>query len=103
MEKPSATFWNGKYSVLKNFCYAELLAYCTLKSGKIFEYQPEEIDDNLIENNHSYPKKIKLTVLGETMRIRIVRRILRYHVPNKLLLLEKLARHVLFLFFSIHK
>ena len=30
MERPSATFCNGKYSILSNFCYAEFLAYCIL-------------------------------------------------------------------------
>ena len=61
MERPSATFCNGKYRVLKDFCYAEFLAYYKLenKSNKTCEYQPDEFDDNLIENNHkesSYPK-----------------------------------------------
>ena len=27
MEKPSATFCNGKYSILDDFCYAEFLTY----------------------------------------------------------------------------
>ena len=53
MERPSATFCNGKYSVLNGF-YAEYLAYYTLenKSNKTCEYQSDELDDNLIENNH---------------------------------------------------
>ena len=81
IERPSATLCNGKYSVLNNFCYAEFLAYYPLgnKSNKTCEYQPEELDDNVIENNHeecSYPPKIKLMILGETMRYRKVRRIL---------------------------
>ena len=81
MERPSATFCNGMYSILDNFCYAKFLAYCTLenKSSKTGEYQPDELDDNLIENNHeecSYPSKIKMMILGETMRCRKVRRIL---------------------------
>ena len=56
------------------------------KSNKTSEYLPDELDDNLIENNHeecSYAKKIKLMISGETMRCRKVRRILRYHVSNK--------------------
>ena len=53
MERPSATSWNGKYSVLNNFCYAEILANLTLenKSNKTYEHESNELDDNLIENN----------------------------------------------------
>ena len=52
MERPSATICNGKYSVLDDFCYSDFLAYYTLenKSSKTSEYQPDELDDNLIEN-----------------------------------------------------
>ena len=54
MERSRATFCNGKYSILDDFCYAELLAYYTIenKSSMTGEYQPDELDDNLIENNH---------------------------------------------------
>ena len=104
MERRNATFCNGKYNVLNDFCYAEFLAYYTLenKSNKISEYQPDELNDNLIENNHeecSYPKKIKLIISGDKIRCRKVRRILRYHVPNKILSPEKFAHHVLLLFY----
>ena len=46
-------------------------------------------------------KKIqkKKMIAGETMRCRKVRRILRYHLPNKLLSPEKNFYHVMFLFF----
>ena len=49
MERPSAIFWNGKYSILDDFCYAEFLAYYTFenKPSKTGEYQPDELDDNL--------------------------------------------------------
>ena len=104
IERPNTTFCNGKYSILGDFCYAEFLAHYTLKNkpSKTVEYQPDELDDNLIENNHeesSYPKKIKLMISGETMRCRKVRRILRYHESNKLLSPEKSAHHVMLLFF----
>ena len=39
-------------------------------------------------------------ISGETMKCRKVRRILRYHVPNNILYLEKLAHYVLLLFYS---
>ena len=44
MERPSATFCNGKFSVLNDFCYAEFFAYYTLenKSNQTCEYQPDE-------------------------------------------------------------
>ena len=45
------------------------------------------------------PPKNKLMISGETMCCRKVRRILRYHVPNKLLSPEKFAHHVMLLFF----
>ena len=46
-------------------------------------------------------KKIqkKKMIAGETMRCRKVRRILRYHLPKKLLSPEKNFYHVMFLFF----
>ena len=65
---------------IRRFCYAEVLAYCTLenKSNKTGECQPDELDDNLTENNHeecSYFQKVKLMISGETMRCRKVRQI----------------------------
>ena len=67
MERPSATFCNGKYSILDNFCYAEFLAYYTFenKPSNTGEYQPDELHNNLTDNNHgecSYPKNIKLMI-----------------------------------------
>ena len=61
-----------KYSTLEDFCYAKCLAYYTLenKSNKTCEYQPDGLDDHLIENNYedcSYTQKIKLMISGETM------------------------------------
>ena len=49
MERPNALFCNGEYSMLNHFCYAEFLAYYTLES-KACEYQPDELDGNLIDN-----------------------------------------------------
>ena len=78
LERPNATFCNGKYSILNDFCYPEFSAYYTLenKPSKTGEYQPDELDDNLIENNPeecSYRQKLKLMILGEIMRCRKVR------------------------------
>ena len=69
--------------------YADFLAYYTLvnKSNETSQYQPDELDDNLIENNRqwsSYPLKIKEIISGETMQCCKVRQILQYHMLNKL-------------------
>ena len=66
------------------------------------EYRPYQLDDNLIENNNeecSYPKKIKL--MRETIRCCKTRGILAYHVSNKILSPEKIAHHVLLLFYTL--
>ena len=45
-------------------------------NGKDLSYQPDELDNNLIENNHKecfYLQKIKLMISGETMPCRKVR------------------------------
>ena len=103
VERPSAAFCNGKYSALNDFCYAECFAYYTLenKSSNSCQHQPEELDETLIEKNHedpSYPKQIKLMILGERIRCRQIRTILRHYVSNKILYPEKFAHHVLLLF-----
>ena len=50
VERPCVTFCNEKYSALNDFCYAKFLAYSTLKnkSSNSCEYQPDELDDNLM-------------------------------------------------------
>ena len=45
------------------------------------------------------PKQIKLMILVETRRGRKVRRILSYHVSNKLLSTESFAQPILLLFY----
>ena len=106
MERPSATFCKGEYIIWDDFSYAEFLAYHTLenKPSKTREYLPDELDENLIENNHkerSCLQKFKLMIARETMRFRKVRRILRNHELNKLLSLERLPRHVIL--FSVQR
>ena len=53
MVRLNATSSIGMYSILDDFCYTEFLAYYTLenKPSKAIEY-PDELDGNLIENNH---------------------------------------------------
>ena len=81
MERPRATFFSGKCSGLNDFCHTEFLAYYTLenKSNKTYEYQSDELDDNLVENDNegcSYSQQIELIISGETMRYCKVKRIL---------------------------
>ena len=55
------------------------------ESSNTGEYQPDELDDNMIENNHeecSYRKKSQFIILGEKMRCQKVKRIFRYNMPN---------------------
>ena len=63
MERPSATFCHEKYIILDNLRYAEFSAYYTLenKSSITGEFEPDELDDNLIEitmKNVLIPKKL---------------------------------------------
>ena len=66
IDRPSSSFNGGRYSVLDNFCYAEFLRYYYIVSNLSTEndYQPEEVNDHIIEENHSivndYPKVIPL-------------------------------------------
>ena len=47
MEKPSAKFCNGRYSILDYFCHAEFLVYYTFgnKASKTNEYWADELDE----------------------------------------------------------
>ena len=47
----------------------------------------------------SYPKQIKLMISGEGMCCRKVRRIHRYQVPHEIFYPEKVAHHMLLLFY----
>ena len=105
MDRPDQSC--GKFSILDSFCFAEFLAQYTLISKPkdediVDEYQPDILPDEVIEENHAlcgYPKTIKLMSSNEKMRCRKVRRVLRYHVPNKHRFPEKYAHHLLFLFY----
>ena len=88
-----------------DFCYAEFLAYYTFesKSNNTCDYQPHELHDNLIENNHQkyfYSKQIKLMNSGEKMRCLQSKKNYQYHVPNEDLWPEIFAEHVILFFYS---
>ena len=78
IEKPSATFWNGKYIVLNDICHAQYLVHYTLeyKSNKICKNESDGLDHNLIESNYEvffYLKKAwtddkKVLILFDSFR-----------------------------------
>ena len=54
MQRPRATFWNGKYCITDDFCYKVFFA-CYIfenKLSKTSEYKPDKLDDNLFQNSH---------------------------------------------------
>ena len=106
IDRPDKLFLGGKYRILDDFCYAEFSAYYINDTNRLkdsdSEYQPDELQDKLIDNNHEengYPKQIKLMKSKQVMRCRKVRKVLRYHVPNSMLYPEKYAHHLLMLFY----
>ena len=108
ISRPNKFFCHGRYQVLDSFCFAEFLAYYTPVSKNCkdqqHEYQPNVLPDQLIEKNHeacAYPKTTKLMNWNETMKCRKVRRVLRYHVPNKDRYPDKFAHHLLFMFYPL--
>ena len=106
MERPNATFCNGNSRVLNNFCLAEFSVYYTLenKSTKTCDISQTNLMIiwlRITMKSVLTPLKVKLIISGETMRCRKVRRIFRYHEPNKLLALGKFTHYVLLLFYLI--
>ena len=98
-------FCHGSYQVLDSFCFAEFLAYYAPVSKSYkdqqHEYQPNVLPDQLIEKIDAacaYSKTIKLMNCNETLKYREVRRVLRYHVPNKDRYPEKFSQILLFMF-----
>ena len=79
--------FGGKYSASDNFCYAEFLAYYASDINKSRdssseEYQPDELKDNLVAENHEekgYPSQIKLMRSKETISCPEVRKVFCLH------------------------
>ena len=95
---------NGKYSILHSFCFAEFLAYYYLDTKSVIEndFQPERLNAEHIEKNHSlcdYPKSVPLMNSSERMKCRQVKQVIRYHVPDKHTQPEKHAHHLLLMFY----
>ena len=90
-------------TVLNQLCYASFVKnYQLLPKQMVNDSQPNELSDEVIEENHSltnsnsYPKNITLST-GEKLRCRKVEFALRYHVPNRHKDPEAHAHHLLFI------
>ena len=87
--------------MLDSFCFAEFVR----KPKEVDQNEDYELDalpDSLIEGNHNCcncPKIIKLLNSNEEMRRCKVRRVFRYHIPNKHHYPQKYAHHLLLLFY----
>ena len=105
VDQPDLMFAAGKYSVADQMCYAEFLRYYYLIYKSIHnDNQPEELTDNLVEDNSpcspvNYPKIVPLMSSKEKLYCRKVPYVLRYHVPDKHKYPEQYVHHLLFLFY----
>ena len=89
VDRPDLMFAAGKYPMVDQMCYAEFLRYYYLIYESVHnENQPEELTDNLLEDNSlcspvNYPKILPLMSSKEKLHCLKVSFVLRYHVPNK--------------------
>lgn len=60
--RPNHVYASRKYAVLDSFCYAEFLRYYYLSSTKDNYYQPEEITEELLENNCTVEQKLPMFI-----------------------------------------
>ena len=115
IERLGATFYSVKYTILNDFCYAEISAYYALqnKSAKTGECQPDKLDDNLIEKNHEKSSQLPLPPFHPKNKIDDFRRNnalskskvwshLKCHLPNKILFPETFAYHAMLYQFMLH-
>ena len=85
MHRPNHSFCQGRHSMLDSFYFAEFV-YKPKEVDWNEDYQLDALPDSLIEGNHNccnYPKIIKFINSNEKMRCCKVRRVFRYHTPNK--------------------
>ena len=106
LDKLDATFKSGKFAYLDSICFAEFLScysvHCKSKEGAENENQPVVLDDELMNLQHSATHQnetIFLMSSNEKLKLRKVRAVLRYHVPNPNRNSEQHAHHLLFSFF----
>ncbi|MEO2221042.1 MAG: AAA family ATPase, partial [Nitrosopumilus sp.] len=93
--------------LLENICLAEFLSnYEKDRKPDENDSQPVELTDEILNENHltvlSLPKKLKLQN-NEIMKLRKVRKVLRFYVPNQTKFPEKFAHHLLVLYKPFRK
>lgn len=103
-DRPNARSFNGKYILVSKMCYAEFLHFYRVKyvECKENDCQPNELEDELIETNHTntvYPKEVPLMSSDTKLKYRKVPLVLRYFEPNKNKNPEDFAHHLLMLYF----
>ena len=94
-------------SALENICLAEFLSnYEKDRKPDQNDSQPVELTDEILNDNHpslsSLPKKLKLRN-NETMKLRKVKKVLRFYIPNQTKYPEKYAHHLLILYKPFRK
>ena len=105
IDRPNLSFGDGKYSIVDSFCFAEFLRYYYLApfKSKDNDYQPEILQDDLVEHNHvlgnNYPTQIPMMSSNEKLKCRKVPYVLKYYVPNKHTKPEEYAHHILFMYY----
>lgn len=94
----------GKYSRADQMCDTEFLRYYYLISKSTHnDNEPEELTDNLLEDNSlcspvNYPKTLPLLSSKEKLHIRKGPFVLRYHLHNKHKYPGQYVHHLLLLF-----
>ena len=100
VDQPDLMFAAGKYVMADQMCYVEFLRYYYLIYKSIHnDNQPEELTDNLLEDNSlcspvNYPKILPLMSSKEKLHCCKVPFVLRYHLPNKPKYPEQYAHHL---------
>ena len=87
MDRPDESFLNGRYNSMNLICYAEFLRYYYLAAKpQDNDWQPEELSDDLLENNFSneiHPSVIALMTCNDKLKCRKVPSVLRLFTSNK--------------------
>ena len=84
--------------VLNQLCFVSFAKnYQLLPKQTDIHSQPNELSDEVIEENHSYPK-MKRSTTGGKLRCLEVEFVLKYHCPNQHNDPEVYAHHLLFMF-----
>jgi len=102
VDRPDESFMNGKYRSVNNLCLATFIAhYCVVDLENNNDYQPEILEefDSLNLDFSCLPLIIPLmSSKKKKMKLKKIKHVLCYHVPNKHLKPENFAHYLLFLF-----